>query len=302
MKNKSFTLIELLVVIVIIGILAGVIVVSTFSSIDKANIAKSKVFSEGIKNDLMLDLVSEFKFDEGFGSSTKDTWSLNFTGALTGFDVNTTAGYGDTHTYGWMSESNCISDTCLKFDTAQYVAQMTNYPAIGNNSFTWEFWGKTTNEVNNSGHSAIYLAISGITGWQGRFDYPHSTTGKALFYIRNDCYRYSAKTVTDDNWHYLVGVFDRNNIFPDIYVDGVLNNATGTSGECSSVGSIPFGGLSFADLNFRGTIDEVKMYNEALTLSQIQSNYIAGLNSLLANGSISKQEYEQRLNNLAYEK
>ena len=34
-KQKSFTLIELLVVIVIIGILAGVIMISTSSSIDK---------------------------------------------------------------------------------------------------------------------------------------------------------------------------------------------------------------------------------------------------------------------------
>ena len=43
-KQKSFTLIELLVVIVIIGILAGVIMISTSSSIDKANFAKAKLF------------------------------------------------------------------------------------------------------------------------------------------------------------------------------------------------------------------------------------------------------------------
>ena len=42
-NNKSFTLIELLVVIVIIGILAGVIMISTSSSIDKANFAKAKL-------------------------------------------------------------------------------------------------------------------------------------------------------------------------------------------------------------------------------------------------------------------
>ena len=299
MKNKSFTLIELLVVIVIIGILAGVIVVSTFSSINKANIAKSKVFSEGIKNDLMLDLVSEFKFDEGSGSSTKDTWSLNFTGALGGFSINTTAGYGDTHTYGWMSESNCISGTCLKFDTAQYIDQMTNYSAIGNNSFTWEFWGKKTDSVSGT---AINLSVSGITNWSGTFNYPHGATNKALFYVMSECYRYSAKTITDDKWHYIVGVFDRSSINIDIYIDGVLDNGSISSSQCSTIGNIPSGSLSLASNGFKGLIDEVKMYNEALTLSQIQANYIAGLNSLLAKGSISKEEYEQGLNNLAYEK
>ena len=78
MKNKSFTLIELLVVIVIIGILAGVIIVSTSSSISKASIAKSKVFSESLRNELILNLKMEFSFDSIEGSSapytTNDDW------------------------------------------------------------------------------------------------------------------------------------------------------------------------------------------------------------------------------------
>jgi len=49
MSNKSFTLIELLVVIVIIGILAGVIIVSVSSSINKANFAKAQSFSNTVQ-------------------------------------------------------------------------------------------------------------------------------------------------------------------------------------------------------------------------------------------------------------
>ncbi|MFA7157144.1 MAG: prepilin-type N-terminal cleavage/methylation domain-containing protein [Bacilli bacterium] len=48
-KQTSFTLIELLVVIVIIGILAGLIMISTSSSINKASIAKAKVFDDSTK-------------------------------------------------------------------------------------------------------------------------------------------------------------------------------------------------------------------------------------------------------------
>lgn len=62
-KHKSFTLIELLVVIVIIGILSGIIMISTSSSIDKASLAKSKVFSENIRNRMLLNLKMEFQFD-----------------------------------------------------------------------------------------------------------------------------------------------------------------------------------------------------------------------------------------------
>ena len=56
MNNKSFTLIELLVVIVIIGILAGVIMISTSSSINKASIAKLKVFKESVQNNLAVSM------------------------------------------------------------------------------------------------------------------------------------------------------------------------------------------------------------------------------------------------------
>jgi prepilin-type N-terminal cleavage/methylation domain-containing protein len=62
-KQKSFTLIELLVVIVIIGILAGVIMISTSSSIDKANIAKVKVFEESVQNNLAIKTSLIIDFD-----------------------------------------------------------------------------------------------------------------------------------------------------------------------------------------------------------------------------------------------
>lgn len=73
MKSKSFTLIELLVVIVIIGILAGIIIISTTSSIEKANIAKAHSFSNTIKNELFFNLVSEWTFDEDTAGIAKDT-------------------------------------------------------------------------------------------------------------------------------------------------------------------------------------------------------------------------------------
>jgi len=102
-KNKSFTLIELLVVIVIIGILAGVIMISTSSSIDKASIAKLKVFEESVANDLAGNMVSRWKLD----GDADDDWG-NSNGTI----------YGATA----KSEGDCISGTCLYFNgTTDYV-------------------------------------------------------------------------------------------------------------------------------------------------------------------------------------
>ena len=134
-KQKSFTLIELLVVIVIIGILAGVVMISTSSSIDKANIAKLKVFSESIKNDLMLNLVSEWKLDENSGTQIRDTWGINH-GTLT----NAT----------WKNGNDCISNNCLSFNTStDYVTIPSSESLRIVDNLTLEAWINPTDWQEN---------------------------------------------------------------------------------------------------------------------------------------------------------
>jgi len=74
-KQKSFTLIELLVVIVIIGILAGVIMISTSSSIDKANLAKAKGFYNNTKNLPLLNTLSKWSAD--YVNKNVSSWTLD---------------------------------------------------------------------------------------------------------------------------------------------------------------------------------------------------------------------------------
>jgi len=59
--------------------------------------------------------------------------------------------------------------------------------------------------------------------------------------------------------------------------------------------------FGFRENNNTGILDEIRVYNQALTAFQIKRNYIAGLNSMLANGNISKEDYNERINQLAYE-
>jgi len=98
-EKQSFTLIEILVVIVIIGILSSFIFFTINDSVEKANIAKSKMFSESIRNNLLLNLVSEWKLDETSGTTFYDTWGSNN-------GTNNGAGF----------ETDCISGGCVSFD------------------------------------------------------------------------------------------------------------------------------------------------------------------------------------------
>jgi len=52
--------------------------------------------------------------------------------------------------------------------------------------------------------------------------------------------------------------------------------------------------------HFNGMMDDLLFFDSAISSSQIKQNYIAGLDSLLSKGSISKEDYNQRINELAY--
>ncbi|HOC53394.1 MAG TPA: prepilin-type N-terminal cleavage/methylation domain-containing protein [Candidatus Pacearchaeota archaeon] len=290
--NKSFTLIEILVVIVVIGILSAFILVGISSVTNSANIAKGKAFSNSLRNSLLMSIMSEWKIDDVSGTGANDNKS-NINGTIQGL-TNTSAGYGDNNTSGWMSATNCISGTCLKFNGSQSISFVSSFPAIGDNSFTWEAWGKT--QVYDSSRAIIRLSVAGITNWNGRLNFPHSTSNKALMYVRNSCYRYSSTIINDNKWHHVVGVMDRSKTTPDIYVDGKIDNyGTGSSAECSTIGSIPAGELTLGYSSYNGGMDEIKMYNEAVPVSRIAQNYYTGLNNLFINNNIGAIEYMEKI-------
>jgi prepilin-type N-terminal cleavage/methylation domain-containing protein len=115
MKIKTaFTLIELLVVIAIIGILSGLIVITMSGTTQKATIAKAQVFSNSLRNSLMMNIIGEWKFDELTtaidGTAIQDSWGGVNNGTL---DTNSVAA---DSTDKLRSGTDCISDKCLYFD------------------------------------------------------------------------------------------------------------------------------------------------------------------------------------------
>ena len=88
--------------------------------------------------------------------------------------------------------------------------------------------------------------------------------------------------VDDGNWHYVVASYDGSRKF--IYVDGFLDvqvAATGsiiTSTFPAVIGDDPYWGSR----PFTGMIDEVQIYNRALSVSEIQAIYQAGTNGMCA--------------------
>jgi type II secretory pathway pseudopilin PulG len=292
-------LIELLVVIAIIGILSGLIVVSMGGVIQKANIAKAQVFSNSLRNSLMANIVSEWKFDDGSSSQTvtKDSWSGGNNGTLNGFEFNTT-------TSGWRINSQCVSGNCLQFDGSNdYVT----FGTIDSNSvlnplvkdWTYSLWIKRGNVTDYH----IVLATGPFSGTTDRMGIYSSGSG---VFIDNadgtnrDTLGFTG--FTNSIWQYLVMTVDRDGL-TKAYIDGVsVNSKTTTISlditpnyELLIARTISVGSYSYMN----GFVDDVRIYNAVILTSQIKEQYYAGLNKLLSNGGITNEEYKKGIERVA---
>ena len=80
---------------------------------------------------------------------------------------------------------------------------------------------------------------------------------------------------TAETWYHLVGTYNGSTL--RIFVDGVESNSVDASGSYTTDANLYIGSQIGTDRFFNGTIDEVKIYDIALTASQIQALYLAGL-------------------------
>ncbi|MDD4662074.1 MAG: prepilin-type N-terminal cleavage/methylation domain-containing protein [Candidatus Pacebacteria bacterium] len=275
--NKSFTLIELLVVIVIIGILAGVIIVSTSSSINKANLAKAQSFSNTVQNELLLNLVSEWTFDEG---GAEDTWGNN-DGTVSGA------------TYVSKSENRCVYGGCYLFNLGDYITCGNNKELDLTKEITVTAW------VHLSSHGELYHIISKYQS--ASYGTWYLSTGsnnikklRYTFIDENMVYRSgeSSKDIPLNEWVFIGWSFD--NGITKLYIDGYEEsfgnyNVNMVSNSVNAVINIGRQTMN------NGLMDDIRIYNAALTTAQIKQEYVAGLNSLLANGNILKEDYNQKI-------
>lgn len=287
--KKAFTLIELLVVIAIIGILSGLIIITMSGVTQKANIAKAQVFSNSLRNALMLNLVSEWKFDGSTADGSPatandvlDTWGSSNGAVPTPPTVKKGA--------------NCVSGSCLQFSSAS--GQYVNIPNLDNLRFstgTVSFWFKSSatygapfffsdKDVNNK-----YMGIS-IGNWTS--SYSDESIGFFCYGSSNleFYYRGGHTLYLDNNWHNVTVTVGSN--YNNIYMDGQkLTILTYGYGNASTGGifsndpsydTLRIGSRLLSSYNdgYTGLVDDVRIYGAAIPTSQIREQYYAGLNIL----------------------
>jgi len=296
--NKSFTLIEILVVIVVIGVLSAFILVGMSSITNNAAIAKSKAFLNSMDSSILLGRVSQWKLDEASGVTASDSWLTN-TGTLAtapGFD-STAAGYGDTHTSGWMSSSNCVSGTCLKFDGVDDNVDCGNNTSLDIiDAITISVWIKPTTLVRSE---LVHKGQDTVDGYElilretGQIWFRTSATNPSTNTT-------STLNVSANNWWH-VAVYRDSSGNAKIYING-QEKGSGVNMQApkTNVRKLYICGLVAAYSYYNGLIDDVRVYNKALSSSGIDQEYYIGVNKLFKNQGISLNEFNNRLAELKF--
>ncbi|HKK54266.1 MAG TPA: LamG domain-containing protein [Patescibacteria group bacterium] len=143
-------------------------------------------------------------------------------------------------------------------------------------SFTISFWIKVPDW--DGSHQNVIIKSSGA-GANYRFSLSSGWDGNCIFWFQDDRvygnqYVYAGFDATDGDWHHIVGLIDREaeefrsysdgdyyNRRPFSNFDGYLNNITN---------SAP---LNFGNAEFEGLIEDVRIYNYALTDQEVQDMY-----------------------------
>lgn len=209
--------------------------------------------------------VSYWKFDEGYGATTQDSMAANNDGTISGAT--------------WASSDSCVSSHCLQFDGSDDVTTVTNTTSLDLNdqlagAFTISGWIRANSdgegdvgEIAQKGTST-YLRVTkegsdGLADFEAKLDL---ATADATISVSNG--------LNINKWHYVTVVYtDDDDDEITAYIDGVQKGVStdGSGAPAADTNNLLIGGNTAA--NFKGFIDDVKIYNYARTAAQIKADY-----------------------------
>jgi len=190
------------------------------------------------------------------------------------------SGYGHTaYLYPIGSEPTLVPGkfgNALTFDGTNDYVRVDRTEILEPSQFSVEAWVKAA-----SMGSYKYVVAKYFDGSKGSYAFYGFSTG-IYFYIGGSWgYRLSALAtgVWDGNWHHVVGTYDGTRI--RIYKDGgqVGTGVAETRGATyNPAGPLNIGHYDHRDMfRFPGSIDEVRIWDQALTADQVKASYELGL-------------------------
>lgn len=186
----------------------------------------------------------------------------------------------DESTYTFTLTGKAVSATpssvrgdMMSFDGTDDYLTASHNTNLNTLPLTVELWTKGANPTGTAPMVSKY-ANSSFNGWA-----LNMTTGGLVqgFYFNSGAnFSYDVRSnsaITDGNWHHVAYILDNTGSY--LYIDGVLNQSTGWTGTptaATTTQALQFGQMTGYSGIYNGQMEEVRIWNVALTQSQIREN------------------------------
>jgi len=150
--------------------------------------------------------------------------------------------------------------------------------------YTISLWFKTS--FSGPLFSDAHGALGGGSGTHGSPDIRVTNNGQVYIACEGNIGRiFSSEGYNDNQWHHVVGVVNSNTNMVRLYVDGSYAGETdgynadplNLDNGGDSNNRVEIGARTRKNTYFKGTIDDVRIYNRALSSEEIQQLYQDGL-------------------------
>ena len=170
-----------------------------------------------------------------------------------------------------------IAGNAISLNGSSQSVSLTDAADLKSANITVSAWYKSTVPV--SANAQIILDHQSTTPFYG-YQLGVATTGKAFWSVKGTGAMVTVNGTTAmvaNQWYHIVGTYDGTTM--NLYVNG-LNNGTSaastgnidyTASVTPCIGRLVGGGSSFVN----GQIDELRIYNTALTVSQVGALYVS---------------------------
>jgi lysophospholipase L1-like esterase len=217
------------------------------------------------------DMISYWKLDETSGTEYSDS-----------YDGNT----GQASVSAPSPSLEGIVNGSQDFNGTSDRITVNDDPSLDwayNSSFTIEVWAKFTNAASRN---KVMIGRDQSGGnphwWLGAYE----ATGVATFYLLDTgaggVGLFGSTGINDNAWHHLVAVRDESVNRNRLYVDGVKVDSA-THDYAAGFGASTTLGIGYMAYNgtpdyfYDGLLDEIALYNRALTDAEIQDHHTDGL-------------------------
>lgn len=211
-------------------------------------------------------LVGHWKMEELFaGSTVADSSGYNVDGTVSGATGTNNLPQPTTNV---PLKSNVLSVRSLNFDGTDDVVSISDSAKHRPAQISVSAW-IFPNNFTSDWDSVLMKTTS--TAWTDGYGLAHYNTANSIaFFINNYNTARAISTLTPDGaWHHVAGTYDLQNI--KLYIDGSLVATTPyTTAITHSVQPLLIGKGGGGAYQFDGSIDDVRVYDRALTLAEIK--------------------------------